>query len=131
MDAEFDADALVECTLGIVQRSLDERKAVVTVVVDCLVQNMQQFQADLREQGLAEHPSIVAMYIMQQHPTVQQVMSMASHLRRAVQSEDLSAGEDPKRQRQRSETPPQCLGLPESGRDGCRDAWFLSSSLVP
>ena len=37
---------------------------------------MHRFQADLLEQGLADHPSIAAMGIMLEDPTVQQVMAM-------------------------------------------------------
>ena len=114
---------------------------------------MQQFQADLQEQGLADHPSIAAMDIMQRRPTVQQVMDMPPFVqalrrkneerqalaqtivaqrsvllppsRNTAQPEGLSTGEDIRRQRQRSEP----LGLARERGGGFRNAESPSPSL--
>ena len=79
MDSEFDANALMRsfwrATMGIAQRML-KRDAVVATVANEYVQTVHQFQADLHEQGLADHPIIIAMGIMRRSPTVQQVMAV-------------------------------------------------------
>jgi len=62
--AEFNANAFVQsferATMGIAQLLLDARDAIIATVTDRYVKNVQQFQAHLQEQGLADHPSITA-----------------------------------------------------------------------
>ena len=62
--------------MGIAQRSLNALDAVIATVAEQYVSNVRQFQADLQEQGLADHPSIAATGIMRESPTVQQVMAL-------------------------------------------------------
>ena len=61
----------------IAQQSLDARDASVLVVAGEYIDRLQDFQAGLQDLGLADHPSIHAMGIMQHHPTVKQVIHMA------------------------------------------------------
>jgi len=117
-------------TMGIVQQSLEACDAVIATVADRFVKKVRQFQADMQEQVLADHLSIDATDIMRRRPTVQQVMAMPpfvqalkmkneehralaqsivaqrsvsiSPSQNATQPEDLSAGEDARRHRQRS-----------------------------
>ena len=79
MEAEFNADAFVQsfeqATMGVAQQSLDA-DAIIPTLADQYVRNIQPFQADLQEAGLADHPCIDATGIMRECPTVQQVMAL-------------------------------------------------------